>query len=347
MLDKLFMPNKEVFRSISPENFTGEKGKGGMATEGASAPAAEGLGQGWKVSPRIFLQPGETRTIADIQGSGIIKHIWFAKTGDTRKQILRIYYDGDTNHAVECPMSDFFCAAQESWQINALPICVNSYNAYNSYFEMPFKKSIKITIENLCFDQRTLYYQIDYVEVAVPEDALYFHAQFRRTNPLPYKEDYTIIDGIEAKGKYVGTYLFFGTTNNGWWGEGEIKFFMDGDKDFPTICGTGTEDYFCGAWCFNKDKKYIDYSTPYSGFHALYNDEFYASQQRFSMYRFHITDAINFEKDLRVTMQAIGWRADKRYLPLQPDMASVAYMYLDKTSVYRKPLPDVDYLEII
>ena len=349
MLDKLYMPSKEVSRSISPENFTGEKGKGGMATEGASSDHARELGQTWKVSPRIFIEPGETFVLADIKGSGIIKHIWFAKTGDTRKQILRIYYEGDTKPAVECPMSDFFCAAKESWQISSLAICLNSFNAYNSYFEMPFKKACKITVENVDAERRVLYYQIDYVETEVPDDILYFHAQFRRVNPLPYKEDYTIIDNIKARGKYVGTYLFFGTTNNGWWGEGEIKFFMDGDDKFPTICGTGTEDYFCGAWCFRAEEKgeYLDFSSPYSGFHALKNDTTYLSQKRFSMYRWHINDAINFEKDLKVTIQAIGWKSRMRYLPLQPDMSSVAYLYLDKTSVESVPMPDEDGLEII
>ncbi len=97
----------------------------------------------------------------------------------------------------------------------------------------------------------TLYYQINYTLTDVPEDAAYFHAQFRRVNPLPYKDVYTILDGVKGQGQYVGTYMAWGVNNTGWWGEGEIKFFMDGDKEFPTICGTGTEDYFCGSYNFD------------------------------------------------------------------------------------------------
>ena len=100
-----------------------------------------------------------------------------------------------------------------------------------------------------------LYYQVDYVETEVPKDAGYFHAQFRRVNPLPYKTDYVLVDSIQGKGQYVGTYIAYGAHNNGWWGEGEIKFFMDDDGKYPTICGTGTEDYFCGSYDFDTKQK--------------------------------------------------------------------------------------------
>ena len=107
---------------------------------------------------------------------------------------------------------------------------------------------------NIADEAMTLYYQINYTLTDVPEDAAYFHAQFRRTNPLPYKEVYTILDGVKGQGQYVGTYMAWGVNNTGWWGEGEIKFFMDGDKEFPTICGTGTEDYFCGSYNFENQE---------------------------------------------------------------------------------------------
>lgn len=215
---------------------------------------------------------------------------------------------------------------------------------------MPFRKSCKITLENMTDDVATVYYQIDYCLTDIPENALYFHAQFRRVNPLPYKEVYTILDGVKGKGQYVGTYMCWGVNNCGWWGEGEVKFYIDGDTDYPTICGTGTEDYFCGSYNFeNKETgQYEEFSTAYSGLpQVIRPDGVYNSQMRFGMYRWHIVDPIRFEKDLRVTIQALGWRSDGRYLPLQDDIASVAYWYQTLPTAKFPPLPDRDALEII
>ena len=200
---------------------------------------------------------------------------------------------------------------------------------------------------NIADDPMTLYYQINYTLTEVPEDVAYFHAQFRRTNPLPYKEVYTILDGVKGWGQYVGTYMAWGVNNTGWWGEGEIKFYIDGDDEFPTICGTGTEDYFCGSYNFDADG-YREFTTPYAGLSQVIRpDGVYQSQQRFGMYRWHITDPIRFEEDLRVSIQALGWRSGRRYLPLQDDIASVAYWYQTLPTVPFPPLPDRDYLEVI
>jgi hypothetical protein len=194
----------------------------------------------------------------------------------------------------------------------------------------------------------TLYYQVDYVVGEIPEDSLYFHAQFRRTNPLPYMQDYTILEGIKGRGCYVGTYLYWGVKSNGWWGEGEIKFFLDGDTDFPTICGTGTEDYICGAYNFDVDGHYVEFTTPYSGMYKVgHTDELYRAQRYFNMYRFHIQDPIYFEKDLRVTIQALGWRSEHRYLPLQDDISSVAYWYSDNPDGQCPPMMSANDLEIV
>ena len=341
-------------RSISPENFTGAKGKGGMATldEGVAAVAAQDLGQGWKVNPYVIIQPGEVFTMADIEGSGAIQHIWMtAGRSKWREAILRIYWDGMEYPSVECPIGDFFaCGWGEYAPVSSLAVCVNPGSAFNCYWEMPFRKRAKITMENRGFEPMVLYYQIDYTLTEVPDDIGYFHAQFRRTNPLPYKEVYTIVDGIEGKGHYVGTYMAWGVNNTGWWGEGEIKFYIDGDKEFPTICGTGTEDYFCGSYNFEnkKIKQYEEFTTPYAGLaQVIRPDGLYRSQTRFGMYRWHIRDPIRFESDLRVTIQALGWRSGGKYLPLQDDIASVAYWY--QTLPHKKfpELPDRDYLEII
>ena len=258
-------------RSISPENFTGEKGKGGMATEGTGANAARDLGQGWKISPSIRIASKQTFTLADIQGSGAIQHMWMTPTGNWRYSILRIYWDGETQPSVEAPVGDFFASGWGKYaQLSSQAVCVNPGSAFNCYWEMPFRKSCRITMENIDSEPMTLYYQIDYTLTEVPEDAAYFHAQFRRTNPVPYKQDYVILDGVKGWGHYVGTYMAWGVNNSGWWGEGEIKFFMDDDAKFPTICGTGTEDYFCGSYNFeNKElRRYQEFTTPYSGLPA-------------------------------------------------------------------------------
>jgi len=337
-------------RSISPENFTGEKGKAGMAIEGTGAKAARDLGQGWKISPSIQIKPGQVFTLGDIQGSGAIQHIWMTPTGHWRYSILRIYWDGEAEPSVEVPVGDFFAAGWGTYaQISSLAICVNPGSALNSYWEMPFRRSAKLTMQNLDEQEMTLYYQIDYTLTDVPEDAGYFHAQFRRSNPLPYKTDYTILDGVKGWGHYVGTYLAWGVHNTGWWGEGEIKFFIDGDTKFPTICGTGTEDYFCGSYNFeNRDtRRYQEFTTPYSGLAQVVRpDGLYSSQQRFGLYRWHIMDPIRFESDLRVTIQALGWRSGGRYLPLQDDIASVAFWYQAEPHGGFPKLPDKDSLEV-
>jgi len=337
-------------RSISPENFTGEKGKAGMAVEGTGKNAAKDLGQGWKISPSVRIKSKETFLLGEINGSGAIQHIWMTPTGHWRYLILRMYWDGETTPSVEVPVGDFFASGWNSYaQLTSLAVCVNPGSAFNSYWEMPFRKSAKLTIENIGEDDATVYYQIDYTLTDVPSDAAYFHAQFRRQNPLAYKDVYTILDNVKGWGHYVGTYMAWGVNNVGWWGEGEIKFFMDGDKDFPTICGTGTEDYFCGSYNFENQKthQYQEFSTPYSGLHQVIRpDGLYSSQQRFGLYRWHIIDPIRFEKDLKVTIQALGWRSGGRYLPLQDDIASVAYWYQAEPHAAFPKLPDKDYLEV-
>jgi hypothetical protein len=346
-------------RSISPENFTGNPGEGGMATEGTGKSPARSLGQGWKVSPSIDIASGETRTLAEIDGPGAIQQMWMTVRGARwRFLILRIYWDDQEHPSVECPIGDFFANGWERYaHVNSLAVCVNPGRAFNCYWEMPFRKRARITLTNLDDARMTLYYQINYTLTDVPEDAAYFHASFRRSNPLPYKTDHTIIDGITGRGHYVGTYMAWGVNNSGWWGEGEIKFFMDNDEDFPTICGTGTEDYFCGAYNFDigtcepeYPRAYTEFTTAYAGLpQVIRPDGTYKAQQRFGMYRWHIMDPIRFDTNLRVTIQALGWRPDpeRRYLPLQDDIASVAFWYQTLPTSPLAPLPERDFLEVI
>jgi len=338
-------------RSISPENFNGEKGKGGMATEGNGKSAARELGQGWKVSPCVDVQPKQAFTMADIQGPGAIQQIWITPTGNWRFSILRIYWDGQEQPSVECPVGDFFAMGWGEYaQLSSLAVCVNPGSAFNSYWEMPFRTHCRITMTNIADDDMVLYYQINYTLTDVPQDCAYFHAQFRRVNPLPYKSVYTILEGVQGQGHFVGTYLAWGVNNTGWWGEGEIKFFMDGDADYPTICGTGTEDYFCGSYNFENRtlRQYQPFTTPYTGLHQVIKpDGVYRSQQRFGMYRWHITDPVRFQHDLRVTIQALGWSSGGRYLPLQDDIASVAYWYQTLPTAPFPELPARTVLEVI
>ena len=356
-MSNIFRLSDAKTRSISPENFNGEKGKGGMATKGTNEYNARELGQGWKVSPSVEIKAHTTFTVAEIDGSGSIQHIWLTPTGKWRNSIIRFYWDGETTPSVEAPVGDFFCMGWGQYShLQSLAVCVNPGSAFNCYWPMPFRKKCKITMENIDEKDMVLYYQIDYILTEVPPDAGYFHAQFRRVNPLPYKTDYVLVDNIKGKGQYVGTYLAWGVHNNAWWGEGEIKFFMDGDTKFPTINGTGTEDYFCGSYDFGTTTKnaagvpewhYTEFCTPYAGLHqVIKGDGQYNVSQRFGLYRWHITDPIRFEKDLKVTIQALGWRSEGRYLPLQDDIASTVFWYQLEPHNSFPILPGKDGLEV-
>jgi hypothetical protein len=283
-----------------------------MAEVGSASSHAGPLGQGWKINPFVRIPAGETHVIADIEGSGAIQHIWLTVHPTWwRRLVVRIYWDDEETPSVETPLGDFFANGWcERCNISSLPIAVNPAGGFNSYWEMPFRKSARITVENLTPDPLgSIYYQVSYALTDIPDDAAYFHAQWRRSNPLPYQEVHTLLDGVEGQGHYVGTYIAWGVNTNGWWGEGEIKFFMDDDTDYPTICGTGTEDYFCGSYGFEDPfthDKYASYTTPYAGFHTVMPDTLYKSQMRFGMYRWHVMDPIRFIDDLRVTIQALG-----------------------------------------
>ena len=344
-------------RSISPENFNGEKGKGGMATTGTGASASRDLGRGWKVSPSVVIKAKTVYTVAEIDGPGSVQHIWMTPTGNWRYSIIRFYWDDETTPSVEVPVGDFFGMGWGQYSpLQSLAVCVNPGSAFNCYWPMPFRKKCKITMENIDDKDMVLYYQVDYVLTEVANDAGYFHAQFRRVNPLPLKTDYVLVDSIKGKGQYVGTYIAWGVHNNGWWGEGEIKFFMDGDTEYPTICGTGTEDYFCGSYDFDTRKKnsagieetnYTEFCTPYTGLHqVIKGDGHYGIAQRFGLYRWHITDPIRFEKNLKVTIQALGWRSGGRYLPLQDDIASTVFWYQAEPHGYFPKLAGKDGLEV-
>jgi hypothetical protein len=348
---------KSQTRSVCPENPTGEKGKGGMAVPNPQDPklpfsaAARDLGRGWKVSPFVKPRAGETITIMDVEGPGIIQHIWMATEtdwkGNGRACVLRFYWDGEETPSIEAPMTDFFAVGHDRMApVTSLPVVVNPLAALNCYWPMPFRKRCRVTFTNDNHrDLGLLTYQITYALTDVPDNAGCFHAQWRRAMTDRENPDYTIVDGIKGRGRYAGTFLAWTQLSEEWFGEGEVKFYIDGDRDFPTICGTGTEDYFGASYGFPKL-----YSGPYSGCtlapfppHTVDGNYTFPGPPKWSLYRWHIMDPVCFDKDLRLTIQALGWWMDKsgRYQPLEEDIASVAYWYQTEPHAPFPPLPGV------
>lgn len=331
-LDSLAMISSAKSRAITAENLTGEPGKGATATQGTGKGPSQELGVGWKVSPSIVIKAKTTATLADITGPGNITHIWMTVGGDMTKLKLRAFWDGQADPAIDCPFGHFFaCGLGSPCPINSMAICVNPKSAYNCYWPMPFRRAAKITLENTGERDVVLYYLIDYTLSDVQPAAAYFHAQYRRADPIGDSGIYTILDGVKGRGQYVGTYLTWEPRAAGWWGEGEVKFYLDGDQANPTICGTGTEDYFGGSYDFETPtgKQYKTFTTPYTGLaQVVPPDQIYQAGQRFGMYRWHIPDPVRFQQSLRVTIQALGWKAGGRYRVEKEDAASsVAYWY--------------------
>jgi hypothetical protein len=349
-------------RSVSAENVYGEKGRGGMARmEPDHIPeeiarigqvwkpnrSSRELGTKWKVRPCIVLPKESTTTIMDVSGPGVIQHTWITVDDKFwRDLILRIYWDDETTPSVETPLGDFFCNGwRKRTNINALPICVNPSGGFNCYFPMPFRQRARVTIENRSPDEvGEFFYTINYALQSVANDDAYFHAQFRRVNPVKYGDDVTILEA-SGKGHYVGTFLAWQQNSAAWWGEGELKVFLDGDGEYPTICGTGTEDYFGGAWCFARE----NYSTPFLGYPYGHSEGSWEAPagSRHLLYRFHVLDPIRFHQDIKVTIQALGWDSDFRYLPLQDDISSVAYWYQAEPHAPFPVLPDRLHLEVV
>lgn len=329
-------------RAINAENPAGEKGGGGKA--------ASCLGASRKGSPCIpEIKPNETKVLADIVGPGVIQHIWITVTDQIspknrfvlRDLVLRMYWDGETSPSVECPLGDFFCCGfGKTYSVNSMPIAVIPRNGLNSYFSMPFRNRAKITIENQ--NRETIpsfFYQIDYcLYDELPEQSGYFHARWRREKITKTGKDYVILDHVNGRGNYIGTFLAVSSLERYWWGEGEFKFYLDGDEQYPTICGTGTEDYFGGAWSFarKENNKTIEqnYCTPFLGypFYSKSDDEIQNDYHNDdcppmrAFYRFHYPDPICFQQDIKVTVQQIG-SCHEGIFERQDDLSSVAYWY--------------------
>lgn len=333
-------------RAATAENKEAKPGAGGMANHGH------------KGSPCITPFPkGETATLLDVEGPGIIRHLWFTlppgNVEHLRNVIIRMYWDNQSHPSVEAPIGDFFGIAHgRQKDMNTEFVGMQVGRGLNCWIPMPFHKRAVITIENDSNeDVSLLFYQIDFtLGDDLDDDAGYFHAQFRRENPCPIHEDFTILDGIKGRGVYLGTVL--GVRNlyqESWWGEGEVKFYIDDDEEYPTICGTGTEDYMGSAW------ELEEIVTPFQG--APLADK---ETGLYSIYRFHAKDPIYFQHKLKVTIQQMGIGSaakaeqhfgedfrrhpaaglppdgDDCYFDLRNDYSSVAYWYQTLPS---KPFP--------
>ncbi len=331
-----------VTRQISAENPTGEKGGACHWIPNPEDPnlrhsrAAMKLGKGWKVRPFIPVKAGETVVLADIEGPGVISEIFFTSDYPRLSElILRIYWDDEEDPSVEVPAGAFFCIGHDNHPhtVSSVPVTVAPYRGCSCYWEMPFRKHAKITLthEGIA-DANVVAYRVLYHLEEVSEDAAYFHAQYRHTLTTTDKPEHVILDGVKGKGVYVGTYLAWNNFCTGWWGEGEVKFYLDGDTEYPTLCDNGTEDYFGGAWNFgydpaNPNTKETEFESPWLGM-PLATPGNRNGSKKFSMYRWHVQDCIGFQEDIRVTVQTLGWYPGFiHYRPLTEDISSVAYYY--------------------
>lgn len=289
------------------------------------------------------IQPGETLVLADIEGPGQIAHIWFTIMQNEfmygKKLILRMYWDGSEHPSVECPINDFFCQGHGmDVEVDSFPLRVTSNGrARNCYWPMPFKKSAKITVTNYGETPTgAFYYYIDWQKHEIlPEDTLYFHAQYRQEFPNS-EDDYLILDA-EGKGHFVGCNLSVRQRRAGWWGEGDDRFYIDGEE-VPSLKGTGSEDYFCDAWGIRKMDGLFYGCTISEGFNEL---------NKHTCYRFHIQDPVPFTKSLKMTIEHKGSFTrddgtvtgyDVRY----DDYSSVAYWYQTLPHKPFPPLPSVE-----
>ncbi len=284
----------------------------------------------------LTIPPGGTALLADLKGPGAITHIWVTiscrEKGYPRKLILRAWWDGEKAPSIECPIGDFFGTHHgEVTPFSSMPMAIGTKTGYNCFWYMPFSRGAKFTLENLCEEKvRAFYYYIDYRELSrAPETPLRFHAQFKCAFPCQGNRNYTILEA-RGRGHYVGVTMGIRLRKKGWWGEGDDMIYIDGHK-FPYFHGTGSEDYFCGSYC---------YGDP---FHTLFfgmtrRPEKHEKGGLWTVYRFHVADPIPFTSSIRVTIE--HGHANGRH----DDFSSVAYWYQVEPHVPFPPLPPPDKL---
>ena len=300
-----------ITRWASFENINAAKGKGGKTNKGA------------KGYPYHVMQPGESVTLLNVKGAGVINRIWmtldelFHKPEEMRAVKINIYWDGFDKPAVSAPIGDFFCAplgklvAFEN-ELFASP----EGRSFVCYIPMPYKAGAKVVITNESTNQsHRIFYDINFTELKKPDDnILYFHASWRRENPTTLGKDFEILPKISGKGKFIGSCVGVVTDkrNRGWWGEGEAKIYLDDDDKYPTLCGTGTEDYIATGW---------GQGVFINRFHgSLVSDD---KEGLYSFYRFHIPDQVQFRKNCKVTIQQMGGVAKKEVKKMIADKVEI------------------------
>ena len=290
----------------------------------------------------ILPEPGKTVTLADLEGPGAVTHIWVTiASGEEhhlRKLVLRMYWDGESTPSVETPIGDFFGQGHgQYYPIQSQPIATGTNNGLNCFWLMPFSKSARITLTHE--GEKPLaafYYYIDYRvydrdkpgETARIDQMGRFHAQYHQERPTTKGKEYTILSA-QGRGHYVGCNLCIQLNSGGWWGEGDDRIFVDGEVS-PSLHGTGSEDYFCGAWCYGDAFSSLYFGCPLRGKHrkdALWN-----------VYRYHIEDPIPFKESIEVLIEAIH---QSRAADPPDDYSSVAYWYQTEPHQAFPPLPPV------
>lgn len=311
-------------RSISYENPTGARGEGGKA--------ASELGAGRKGAPCVEVKPGETVQLCDIKGPGTIRHIWITTHREPvvqRACIIRAWWEGQDHPSIECPIGDLFGFAHG--KITSYQSAVHSCGptgGRNLWLPMPFTKRARFTFTNAGDKALWLYYQITYtLGDKHPKDVGRLHVLFRRENPTTEKQDFELLPQRTQKGRYIGAVIGIRNLHtNQWWGEGEVKVYMDGDKEWPTIVGTGSEDYVGLAWGMQH--------APF-----LYNGCSLNEKPFVSMYRWHLADPIAWKKECRITIQQIAYK--KMLMETSDDWSCATFWYEPVPSAKLPPLPDV------
>ncbi|MCA9285992.1 MAG: DUF2961 domain-containing protein [Phycisphaerales bacterium] len=346
-LDSVARLDARRTRSVSAENPTGAVAGGAQANpgdDGHCTPAARRLGRGWKVRPCLRnLEPGASFTLADLEGPGVVRHLWMTVPPGVHRWLrLEATYDDAREPSIRVPLGDFFANGIDGAAgVASIPIAVNPHGGMNSYWPMPFRRRLQLLIHNDGPEAiKEIFYQATYTLEEVVDGTGHLHVAWRRSTTGRDHPEHTILEPLAGRGHYVGTYLVWNQLSSRWWGEGEVKFFLDGDpEDAPTICGTGTEDYFGGAWGFVEHNRVppggaplpSTYSTAYLGYpQALYEATTPIGPRppAHGLYRWHLPDPIAFERDIRATVQALGWWPDGTFQPLADDIASTAFLYL-------------------
>jgi hypothetical protein len=342
-LDRLLAAPVSTTRQLSPENPTGDRGEGALSVPNPSDPdlphsamAAE-FGMGFKVRPFIRLEAGERLTIGEIVGSGVIRSLFLTSNiPDLADLVLRIWWDGEADPAVDVSVASFFCLAGlgQHHTVTSEPIVVAPVRGCSSWWPMPFSNGARIELHNRgSAVAEVVAYTISYDETAAAPSRR-FHAATRHGEPDGPRHEFTLLDAL-GPGIVVGTAIQWHAVSPRWWGEGEVKTYFGGDQH-PTLVGTGTEDYFGGAWGFGRDTVFLPdgpgpesaFSAPYVGAPYVESNEGY--EREISLYRWHIPDPISFDEHVRVAVQVLGQSADRRYELRNDTLTATGYWYQDR-----------------